>query len=518
MIKKVSNPRISNELHQELCQEPAFADAKAFAATHAFLHRVAKFSKDQPFALLPAKTIKDLFGNYSKKYKHILGVLVNHEIIKIDRQYIVGVKPRGYQLTDKGVRLLTSCEQQYLHKLFTDAGLRRKLQKRKSHRRNAVRYSNAFFEYLSSSMIEYTFSRDAIEHVQNSDWPETTKLHAWMSLTDWADCKFRKLKVNETDGRVWNEFVGMKSELRQFFSYGKLKYRYVMDIRSCHPLFLAHYLVYEAKELGYKGHHPMLPGPHQNTIVRNDQLKKQSEQLQLQQRTEKTIIKSTANTTPIATRDNHNQIPTKSKGSCNTGPNNNLQSHYDGVNLDIIAELNRWNALFCDPTTDPKAVLVAELGYTREAAKSALNQTINGSERYAKFYRWFREKYPLLHDVWQRTDIQSVGNEIAAFYETRLMTDMGLYRMAAKLGLHLTYEYDGCGIMCRDDDKDVLGKIQQLIAYVKDRSQIKYQIKPVFVIKNASGEVVASGSLPQGSVAKRTLKPTPPRERANQRP
>jgi hypothetical protein len=94
-----------------------------------------------------------------------------------------------------------------------------------------------------------------------------------------------------------------------------------------------------------------------------------------------------------------------------------------------MAELARWNTIFSDPNTDPKTVLIQELGYTREQAKAALNQTINGSKQYRKFVNWFKTKFPLLHGVSARTRSATVGNEISAGYETNLMQDMDLYRL-----------------------------------------------------------------------------------------
>jgi hypothetical protein len=155
-----------------------------------------------------------------------------------------------------------------------------------------------------------------------------------------------------------------------------------------------------------------------------------------------------------------------------------------------LAELERWNAIFSHPDIDPKIVLLKELGYSRQTAKDALNQTINGSKKYKKFITWFKTKFPLLFNVWKRTDIATVGNKISALYETVLMQDMDLYNLGEGLGLHLTYEYDGCGIMCREDDAEVLAKIQKLIAHIQARSERLWGIRPVIAVKTAAGKLV----------------------------
>ena len=91
-----------------------------------------------------------------------------------------------------------------------------------------------------------------------------------------------------------------------------------------------------------------------------------------------------------------------------------------------------------------------------------MNQSINGGKQYGRFIKWFKTKFPQLHSVWDQTYKNKVGVDISTLYETKLMQDMGLYELAKSLGLHLTYEFDGCGVMCREDDTEVLAKINQL--------------------------------------------------------
>jgi len=220
----------------------------------------------------------------------------------------------------------------------------------------------------------------------------------------------------------------------------------------------------------------MVPGSHRKTIVQNDAENERGRSERL------SSLNSTTTTTPPPSPIS--SIPTSTTSS------NNPISHNDGGNSDILAELNRWNAIFSNPDTDPKTVLIRELGYTREAAKAALNQTINGSRQYKRFVAWFKEQFPLLHGVWERTDMATVGNEISSFYETQLMQDMELYELAERLGLHLSYEYDGCGVMCREDDREAVSKIQQLVSHVQAKSEKMWGIRPVLVVKTALGEPV----------------------------
>ena len=324
---KIANPKLAVELVEELQEEPAYANPKSYAATHAFLQSILHFSKDQEYAYIPAKYIKEQFSNYNINYKPCLNALVDHGIIQVDRHYIVGSKTRGYKLTQKGVDLMYSGQMQYLRTLLNDPGLKRKHQKRRNYvKTHGQLYNNEFLQYIDSGRMQYLYNSHVADFINHSTWPDLTKLHATTTLIDFQERKFTKLKINKTDGRVWNEFVGMKSELRRYFSHKDLKYSFVMDIRSCHPLFLAHYLVHRAQMKGWQAYHPLLPGDHHKTIVQIDSAKERerSERLSF-------INTTTASSIPAP------PISNNSTTSINQDSTNNALSHYDGGNSDISA-------------------------------------------------------------------------------------------------------------------------------------------------------------------------------------
>jgi hypothetical protein len=486
---KITNPKIGAALILELQDEPAYQSIKAYAATHTFLRNVLHFSHDQDYANIPATKIKEWFDTHGVNYKKCLDALVRHDLIDIDRHYIVGSKTRGYRVTEKGARLVFEGQMQYLNKLFVDPDLKRKLQKQQSyHRTKADKYSKPFLQYIHDGLINYTFDQAAVTMINDSDWGYLTRLKATMSLTDFAERSFVDLKHNESDHRVWNEFVGMKSDLRKYFSLGDLKYRFVMDIRSCHPLFLGHYLVNVSK--------PRATPSNPNQVWGDALLKSIAERKER----ERSESSSYSNSTTIT------NLPL-SKPTFTTSSRTNPISHYVGGNSDILAELARWNLLFSDPDTDPKAVLIRDLGYTRDQAKAALNQTINGSRQYRKFIMWFEARFPLLYAVWERTYKDRVGVNVSSYYETTLMQDMDLYGLAEELGLLLTYEFDGCGVMCREDDGEVLVKIQRLIENIQAKSQVLWGLRPVIVVKTAGGDVVDMCGQVQSKPSDCTKKP-----------
>jgi hypothetical protein len=467
---KITNPRLSEALVEELENEPEYANVKAYAATHTFLSRVVR-GQESGFAHLPAKRIKEWFDVHDIKYRPCLNILERHGLISVDNQYIVKVKPRGYRLTEKGVRLMYAGQLQYLKAVFNDRKLKRQIQNKHSyHRTKLTKLTHPLLQYIQAGLMRYEFDPAVIEMIEKSGWNRLAKLKALMNLTDFIDRDFVKLKFNDADNRVWNEFAGMKSELRKYFSLGDLKYRFVMDIRSCHPLFLGHYLVNRSE--------PRKVPANPIMVWEGEKVRLKRERSERLTNTNNTTIPSTSTPPPTLTNP-----PTSLS-------NNNPNPDYVGGNSDIGSELVSWNALFSDPDTDPKTVLINEIGYTREQAKAALNQSINGGKQYGRFIKWFKTKFPQLHSVWDQTYKNKVGVDISTLYETKLMQDMGLYELAKSLGLHLTYEFDGCGVMCREDDPEVLAKINQLSRHIQEHGERLWGIRPVLVVKTAEGEAV----------------------------
>ena len=103
---KSADPRIGQALFDELKDELVYQNPKAFFATLQFFRYVVNFNRDQEFTSIPAKKIKEWFDSYSINYKKCLEILEEHDLIVINRQYIVGEKTRGYRLTPKCINLL----------------------------------------------------------------------------------------------------------------------------------------------------------------------------------------------------------------------------------------------------------------------------------------------------------------------------------------------------------------------------------------------------------------------------
>ena len=81
---KITNPKISIGLVEELQDELAYQNEKAFSATHAFLRNVSYYCRDNDkYAQIPAKKIKEWFGSYNVNYKPCLDALEAHGLTTV---------------------------------------------------------------------------------------------------------------------------------------------------------------------------------------------------------------------------------------------------------------------------------------------------------------------------------------------------------------------------------------------------------------------------------------------------
>ena len=94
-------------------------------------------------------------------------------------------------------------------------------------------YNNYVLDYIQDGInhLNYDYGQ-ASAIINGSLWEESTKTSAATSLINFKEKNFTDLQYNIADGRVWNEFVGMKSDLRVAFKYKnmvlKLHFYFVM--------------------------------------------------------------------------------------------------------------------------------------------------------------------------------------------------------------------------------------------------------------------------------------------------
>lgn len=178
-------------------------------------------------------------------------------------------------------------------------------------------------------------------------------------------------------------------------------------------------------------------------------------------------------------------FPPPTRGYHNVGGKPDTYSKTTHIQLTedkvIQREQERWIKLFCDPEKHPRDVIGEQAGYKdKTKVKQALNETINGSKLYGKLRRWMEEQFPSLYKIWSQSDVKKTGPQISKLYETRLMLDEGLYRSADKMGIKLSYEYDGVGVFASEDHEGLQTQLKDLKRQITTRSDELWGI-PVVV-------------------------------------
>ena len=155
--------------------------------------------------------------------------------------------------------------------------------------------------------------------------------------------------------------------------------------------------------------------------------------------------------------------------------NHSYTLHYLTDNTDkataLQQEHEKWIGLFCNPTTDPKEVIVQACGFKdMQTAKWAMNQTLNGSRRFPKYLAWLQKEFPTLFACWQKTKVKDTGNAIAREYERPLILDKGLNDLADTLGIKIISEHDGFGVFTDADGDKLQSLLNTLTNYLQSRS------------------------------------------------
>ena len=463
---KFLNYRISVEFYNKLMSHKAFQDNwKAISPAFYFLQRIATLNdmangKPVPFHSI---TIKNLFYPYRKKteldfaYRRYIRAMIELGLLTVNDEYIIGDNEtvegycKEYYSTSEAVDLLASSNIAYLKSLHTNKNVIYNNNKNIA-RRQPLTYSDYVLDYIQDGLNHFDYNYDqAMAMITGSEWKPETQLSAQNSLINFKTKEFGELSYNETDGRVWNEFVGMKSNLRKTFTYKNMTRQAVIDIRSCHPTFFSTFL------LDYYITHPT------PNVVKTDIIKKtnfpSSLPPSLQPPIPSTMLGINGESVKImaATADIiENQAPNTTYTYVDT---------YSSITIkELKEEHERWVKLFTDRAIDPRDVIGAEIGRTKDEVKKALNESINGTKQYTRLLKWIETNFPCLYQVWQTTDISQTGCNISKMYESKIMLNKTLYEQTERQQLKITYEYDGISVFSADKVKsDLIMKVNYLV-------------------------------------------------------
>jgi hypothetical protein len=442
-MNKHLNIRIGVEFYNSLISHPTFAgNYKAISAAYYFLTRIARYnaSSDGRPVEFSAVEIRQIFRPYTKgSYRPYLDALVSLGILVIQEGYLPGQFAddqkghcKEYLVSDKGNDLLLGSHMEYLKKLHTDKRVIRRNQKNISDRKVMKRtYGDFILDNLHEGLINMRYDLDtALALITGSHWPPAAKTSAGSSLQTFKEKDFGTLSYHRGTGRIYHEFVQMKSDLRPTFNYRDLVYRAVIDIRACHPTYFSTYVssLYLLHYVGDKA-----------------------------------------------------DIATKVKEV----RDQKLQELATSIDQSSVeSEHCKWISLFTDPATDPREVIARECGYqTIQECKSAIIETLNGSLRHLPFRSWLEEHFPSLANIWEHSDVAATGSNISREYESPLILNPQLYRMAEEMGLKCIPEHDGVGVFASVEDASLPAKLHQLVLFIRFNSEIRWGVSPVLTIK-----------------------------------
>src|ERR1035437_7998155 len=143
-------------------------------------------------------------------------------------------------------------------------------------------------------------------------------------------------------------------------------------------------------------------------------------------------------------------------------------------NVTITDEMNeehsKWISIFTSNTIEPKDYIKNKCGYDDTSeAKSAMNESINGGTSYPEFNMWIKTEFPTLFNHWQTMKIKDTGNAIGREYESKLILNPIVFKMADEMDIKLMPEADGYGVFSKDEwaSAALKSKLQSIQSYIQ---------------------------------------------------
>lgn len=451
---------------------------KSIYNCYEFLKLVAHYNhkNSETFSQIHCKIIMNIFQS-QKQYKIYLETLVELGLLLIDNFFVPPSvfndkelgdgQCKSYHITELGCEMLYSGESQILYNLHFDKNTIRTNQKRIYKSKVLKRsYNDELLDYIHETNINMTFDYQKANHyIETSDKSLLQKTQMKSVLNKFKEMNFIKLERSGSNNRIWNEFVGMNSELRSFFKYKDMNLVENFDIRSCAPIFFSSYIssLYnnggELFELVYK------------KLINLTKLTKLPHDL---------VVKGDNSYFLFYKNIQLNNLP-DTYGT--------RENQLKEIRKQLDFEHNKWLKLFENELVDPRDVLISECGFeSRDDSKSALIEGLNGSKQHPKFIKWLKFNYPVLFTIWELSNTKQTSNNISKYYETILMQNTALYRMTKKMDIRLTYEYDGMSVFAKSSDFNIRSKIDILIKYIKSECINRFGINLVIKIKMVKPE------------------------------
>jgi hypothetical protein len=304
-------------------------------------------------------------------------------------------------------------------------------------------YNDYVLNYIWDGIKNISLDRGTVNEVLGTITKERAKAVCLSILVKFKTKKFGELTYNESDGRVWNEYVALKGEFRTGSKYKGMKRLYTLDIRACHPTFFALYL----RQLYYKDYNS------KNTNYNNINYLINKEEYQV---------------SPYCSPEQ-------------------LQYIYP----ELETEVNKYNQMFTN-SIDPRISISEAIGYNLNNCKTYLNATINGSETHKPLLRYLEYNFPLLFQIWRNSDVKTTGNNISKMFETKLMLNPELYELAESLNVKLIYEYDGLSLFFDEQDSQAHEKAQFIQHFIIGESKKLWGLEIVIKLEDEYGNLVST--------------------------
>jgi len=340
-----------------------------------------------------------------------------------------------YRIPALATKLLLDCNKEYYYKLRYDTKTKSKVKQSKRDRKvNEKTYSNPVLQYQNNLLDNIEFDYPKVDEILDKETNDSKKCFIYRLLIEIESHTFSDLKLNETDGRMWNCYTALPQEIKQCIKINGLSQVAIIDVCNCYLSCLGEYFFQTYCEIGNKT----------NTLY--DRI------------------------------DSPAYYNEKVKW-------NNI---FLNPNIDAKDYIGK-NWLHSSDKDEIKKVMIRYInGYAfQENKKTGVwsSRKLGKNNLYKLFGECFEREFPLIFKDWRKGDLKKTGSNIGKMYEAKLMLDPSLYNKATVLGVIIAYEYDGCSIFAKDTTK-----INEFLSFIQLRSLELLGFELIFKNKMAVDE------------------------------
>lgn len=172
--------------------------------------------EESDYATLNAQYIQRRIRNYHQYFAY----LQEHGIIQINRQYLPGIRSRGYKLTNEYI------QQDFVQQKLTRKGLVRPFQEQIEHRKWLEQHYGHLTKWFNKDLqIDYNGAVAHLERLYEEDAKRmdirdaARRFHLRKIGLDKIRSGLFSYSVDATSGRFHSNLTTLKSELRNFITY-----------------------------------------------------------------------------------------------------------------------------------------------------------------------------------------------------------------------------------------------------------------------------------------------------------